>query len=121
MQTVTVTTTMEPAAKGSSENTLLFGEHPFLRELGIEAQNDGVFHGRFFSSGDLFSTLHPANNKPIARVKGVRSRLDSLDMPSRSIPLLLLLTMDSLFPSPTPPLVGQQGGLRRMFESNGGC
>jgi len=48
---------------------LLYSQYPFLKELGIEEENVGVFCGKCFGSGDFYTSLNPSNNKPIARIK----------------------------------------------------
>lgn len=50
---------------------LTYDQYPFLKELGIEAANDGCYkNGEWSSSGDRFYTsLNPHNNKPITNTK----------------------------------------------------
>jgi aldehyde dehydrogenase family 7 protein A1 len=48
---------------------LSFNEYPFLKELGIQEENLGVYNGKWFGSGDTYVTYNPSDNKPIARVK----------------------------------------------------
>lgn len=49
---------------------LTYSQFPFLKELGIEEENAGVFNGKWFGSGETYVTHNPTNNKAIARVKG---------------------------------------------------
>jgi len=49
---------------------LMYAQHPFLKELGIEEENAGVYNGKWFGSGDVYTTVSPSNNKPIARIRG---------------------------------------------------
>jgi aldehyde dehydrogenase family 7 member A1 len=51
--------------------TLTHGEYPFLKELGIEAENKGAYMGQWLGNGPAITALNPANNKPIAIVHGV--------------------------------------------------
>lgn len=52
---------------------LEFAKHSFLAELGIEAENLGVFNGeKWVGSGPVITTYNPTTGNPIARVKGVR-------------------------------------------------
>lgn len=45
-------------------------EFPFLKELGIEETNSGVYHsGQWQGSGPEFVSVNPHNNKPIAKIK----------------------------------------------------
>lgn len=48
---------------------LTFGDFPFLAELGIGAENQGVYNGSWGGSGELLTSYNPANGKPIARVR----------------------------------------------------
>jgi aldehyde dehydrogenase family 7 protein A1 len=43
-------------------------EYSWLKELGLQADNKGVFHGSWAGSGEVTTSLCPANNQPIARV-----------------------------------------------------
>jgi aldehyde dehydrogenase family 7 protein A1 len=42
---------------------------PFLRELGIEEENAGVYNGKWVGSADCVVSHNPATGEPIARVK----------------------------------------------------
>jgi aldehyde dehydrogenase family 7 protein A1 len=53
----------------STEN-LTYGDYPFLKELGIEAENLGVYNGSWTGSGKSYTTSSPHNGKPIAVIKG---------------------------------------------------
>lgn len=46
-----------------------YSEHPFLRELGIEEVNAGVYNGSWGGKGDLIYTHNPHNGKAIAAVR----------------------------------------------------
>jgi hypothetical protein len=49
---------------------LTFNEYPFLKELGLQESNLGVYHsGTWSGSGEEAVSLNPANNKPIAKIK----------------------------------------------------
>jgi aldehyde dehydrogenase family 7 protein A1 len=48
---------------------LTYSEYPFLKELEIEEENNGVYNGKWFSSGEFYVTYNPINNKPIAKIK----------------------------------------------------
>ena len=50
---------------------LTYSQFPFLKELGIEEENAGVFNGKWFGSGETYVTHNPTNNKAIARVKKI--------------------------------------------------
>lgn len=53
---------------------LEFSKHSFLAELGLSAENLGVFNGeKWVGSGPVITTYNPATGNPIARVKGVRT------------------------------------------------
>lgn len=41
-----------------------------MKELGLKEENHGVFIGKWFGSGDVFTSVNPATNEPIARVRG---------------------------------------------------
>ena len=48
-------------------STLTFSEFLFLKELGLEELNLGVFHsGEWVGNGPLYTSVNPHNNKPIA-------------------------------------------------------
>uniref|UniRef100_A0A6J0TGY5 aldehyde dehydrogenase (NAD(+)) n=1 Tax=Pogona vitticeps TaxID=103695 RepID=A0A6J0TGY5_9SAUR len=57
-----------PAAPMS---TLLIQQAPYawLKELGLEEENGGVYNGTWGGSGEVMTTYCPANNQPIARVR----------------------------------------------------
>jgi aldehyde dehydrogenase family 7 protein A1 len=54
----------------SQAGALTFDKYPFLKELGLAAENQGVFNGKWSGSGDWFTSVNPATNEPIARVRG---------------------------------------------------
>lgn len=41
----------------------------FLKELGLGAENDGVFDGKWGGSGPVVESICPSNNKVIAKVR----------------------------------------------------
>jgi len=43
-------------------------KYSFLKELGLSADNKGVFNGTWGGSGEVITSYSPTNNKPIARV-----------------------------------------------------
>uniref|UniRef100_A0A8C4PD04 aldehyde dehydrogenase (NAD(+)) n=1 Tax=Dromaius novaehollandiae TaxID=8790 RepID=A0A8C4PD04_DRONO len=43
--------------------------YAWLRELGLQEENPGVYNGRWGGSGEVVTTYCPANNEPIARVR----------------------------------------------------
>ncbi|XP_059090365.1 alpha-aminoadipic semialdehyde dehydrogenase-like [Tigriopus californicus] len=43
-------------------------KYAFLKQLGIQKDNAGVFNGQWFGSGEVVSSICPANNRPIANV-----------------------------------------------------
>lgn len=42
---------------------------PFLKELGLKEENYGVYDGEWFGNGPLYTSVNPADNKPIATVR----------------------------------------------------
>ncbi|CAG0886283.1 unnamed protein product [Darwinula stevensoni] len=44
-------------------------KYSFLKELGIQKSNLGVFNGKWTGSGEVTTSICPANNRPIADVK----------------------------------------------------
>ena len=53
------------------ESSLIsFSEFPFLKELGLEEVNNGVYHsGAWVGSGPEYTSVNPHDNRPIARVR----------------------------------------------------
>jgi aldehyde dehydrogenase family 7 protein A1 len=52
------------------ESDLIYDQHPFLKELGLEKDNIGCFYdGKWAADGESHASVNPHNNKPIARVK----------------------------------------------------
>jgi hypothetical protein len=41
----------------------------FLKELGLEEENPGVYCGKWAGSGELLTSYNPSTGKPIARVR----------------------------------------------------
>lgn len=52
-----------------ASSDLLYSQYPFLKELGIEETNQGVYDGTWFASGEEYTTVSPTNNKPIAKIR----------------------------------------------------
>lgn len=54
-----------------STSTLTFSDYPFLKELGLEEENDGCYRdGTWSSTSDKVQvSVNPHNNQPIARIK----------------------------------------------------
>ncbi|XP_054253328.1 alpha-aminoadipic semialdehyde dehydrogenase isoform X2 [Indicator indicator] len=52
-------------------STLLISQprYAWLRELGLQEENPGVYNGRWGGSGQVVTTYCPANNEPIASVR----------------------------------------------------
>jgi aldehyde dehydrogenase family 7 protein A1 len=46
---------------------LTYSEYPFLKELGLEEENLGVYNGKWCGSGDFITCVSPTTNKPIAK------------------------------------------------------
>ncbi|TDH71026.1 uncharacterized protein CCR75_002397 [Bremia lactucae] len=44
-------------------------QFPYLSELGLEEENCGVYNGRWFGSGNLYTSLSPVNGQPIASIR----------------------------------------------------
>ncbi|XP_076443394.1 alpha-aminoadipic semialdehyde dehydrogenase-like [Babylonia areolata] len=44
-------------------------KYSWLKELGLSAQNDGVYSGTWGATGEEVTSLCPANNQPIAKVR----------------------------------------------------
>lgn len=46
-----------------------YSKYPFLADLGIERENNGVFHGEWKAgNGDPITSYNPTTNEPIATV-----------------------------------------------------
>eukprot|EP00052_Salpingoeca_macrocollata_P022294 m.193392 g.193392 ORF g.193392 m.193392 type:complete len:551 (-) comp21764_c0_seq1:1528-3180(-) len=56
-----------PAQRGSE--SLSFSKYPFLRELGLQEENDGVFNGEWTGNGPVVTSYNPATGEAIARVR----------------------------------------------------
>jgi len=48
---------------------LTYSEYPFLKELGLEEENFGVYNGKWGGSGEFLTAVSPTTAKPIARVR----------------------------------------------------
>ncbi|KAG8516697.1 Alpha-aminoadipic semialdehyde dehydrogenase [Galemys pyrenaicus] len=44
-------------------------QYAWLKELGLEEENEGVYNGSWGGRGEVVTTYCPANNEPIARVR----------------------------------------------------
>jgi hypothetical protein len=78
-----------------ASSDLLYSQYPFLKELGIEEVNMGVYNGTWFASGEEYTTVNPTNNKPIAALetnKGIGNRCGNAREREETGGLLLLLT-----------------------------
>lgn len=51
---------------------LTINDYPFLKELGIEAENKGAYMGEWLGNGPAITAVNPSNGKAIAIVHGVR-------------------------------------------------
>jgi len=49
--------------------TLNYSHYNFLKELGLEEENLGVYAGTWFANGAIYTSVSPIDNKPIARIK----------------------------------------------------
>lgn len=88
---------------------LSFAQHPFLAELGLEADNLGCFDGSWFASGDFITCPHERLPLPplppmCDYAAGLSRMLNGQVIPSeRRTPHLLLLSPAAL----TPPAASQ--------------
>lgn len=57
-------------SSSSSSAPLTYSKYPFLRALGLNESNPGVFDGAWKGSGEVFTSINPATNEPIARTRG---------------------------------------------------
>ena len=58
-------------AWGQRSFSSCYNRYPFLKELGLEEDNAGVYDGEFRNgSGPVITSYNPATNEPIATVKG---------------------------------------------------
>lgn len=64
------------ATAATPSSTMLLRRHlsaaanfPFLKELGLQDENAGVYDGEWFGNGALYTSVNPADNKPIATVR----------------------------------------------------
>lgn len=44
-------------------------KYPFLQELGLSDENLGVYNGEWFGNGEVYTSVNPADNSPIAKVR----------------------------------------------------
>ncbi|KDO29088.1 hypothetical protein SPRG_06143 [Saprolegnia parasitica CBS 223.65] len=51
------------------QSTLTFSKYPFLKELGLQEENLGVFDGEWFGNGPVFNSVNPATNEIIAKTR----------------------------------------------------
>jgi aldehyde dehydrogenase family 7 protein A1 len=52
------------------ESSLTFEQYPFLKELGLEEINYGVYRdGEWVGNGPEYTSVNPHNNKPIAKIR----------------------------------------------------
>ncbi|CAH3188474.1 unnamed protein product [Porites evermanni] len=45
------------------------GKYAWLKDLGLKAENDGVFNGTWRGRGEIVTSICPSNGQPIARVR----------------------------------------------------
>jgi aldehyde dehydrogenase family 7 protein A1 len=48
---------------------LAYNEYPFLKELGLEEENAGMYNGSWGGSGSVATSYSPASGRPIARIR----------------------------------------------------
>jgi len=53
-----------------ADQALTFNEYPFLKELGLQEENFGVYNGQWMGNGPVITAINPSTGKAIARVKG---------------------------------------------------
>ncbi len=51
------------------QSALTYAQYPFLKELGLKEENHGVFDGKWFGNGPVFTSVNPATNEPIAKIR----------------------------------------------------
>ncbi|KAF0695567.1 Aste57867_13607 [Aphanomyces stellatus] len=51
------------------QSALTFNKYPFLKELGLGESNDGVFDGKWFGNGPVFTSVNPSTNEAIATIR----------------------------------------------------
>lgn len=51
-------------------DALTFSKYPFLAELGLTEDNDGVYDGEWRGNGEVFVSKNPATGESVARVRG---------------------------------------------------
>lgn len=56
-------------AMSSSSFLINQPKYAFLKELGLEENNKGVFNGKWFGNGEVVTSYCPANKQPIAQVQ----------------------------------------------------
>lgn len=44
-------------------------KYAFLKDLGLQEENEGVFHGQWKATGAVKESINPASNQVIARVR----------------------------------------------------
>ncbi|XP_042864012.1 alpha-aminoadipic semialdehyde dehydrogenase-like [Penaeus japonicus] len=66
-----LTRTSLTIARAMSSSGYLINEpkYAFLKDLGLEESNKGVFNGKWFANGEVVTSVCPANNRPIAQVQ----------------------------------------------------
>lgn len=50
-------------------NMSSLSQFPFLKDLGLKSENLGVYHGEWFGNGEIYTSVNPADGKPIAKVR----------------------------------------------------
>jgi len=53
----------------STRTAMGYGDYPFLKELGLKEQNDGVYYGKWAASGNVVQSIDPSTGNVIASVR----------------------------------------------------
>jgi len=59
------------ATAAAASGPLTFSKYPFLKELGLAEENNGVYNGRWGGNGPVVTSVNPATNEPIAHIRTV--------------------------------------------------
>ena len=55
--------------RAMASSSTRIAQFPFLSELGLKDENHGVYNGQWFGSGDVYTSVSPANGETIASVR----------------------------------------------------
>ncbi|CAI5738611.1 unnamed protein product [Hyaloperonospora brassicae] len=55
--------------RSMASSSTRIAQFPFLSELGLKDENHGVYNGQWFGSGDVYTSVSPANGQAIASVR----------------------------------------------------